>query len=451
MIRRGLARSTTVRQSLPIALLLTGALVAAGCASARPASTPNTVVSAGSCAGLMPAAQFAAARVVFVGTMLPGPAATIGGKQVLQSPARVRVSRYLKGSGPGVVEVDTGAQGADALAEDGIQPAPGQRWQIYSSSARTPFATSICAGSGQAAGNGTAPSSSFVYVTETNSGVHVQLRSADDGHLMKALGRFGQSFTDNGVSVSPDRREVYVTLIGHTTLKIVRIDVATGRRAGIANGEQPAVSPDGKRLAFVSGRFGSDMVAVRDLRSGATRHIDVTALIGLKGQLLAGAVTWLDDGSDIVVVPQPVAVAVSKPARGPEAMCAGVPASAMCLIVVHVGTGRLAARRVIVSGVPGQAMTIAGDPGSPDDLLAAYSAKDRVIVDQVTLRGAGPRAQRLVSVAGSEPVAIDPHAGRLLYTVGHSPPALWVGALVPGHLVGRHRLIAGAQLGEAAW
>ena len=59
--------------------------------------------------------------------------------------------------------------------------------------------------------------------------------------------------------------------------------------------------------------------------------------------------------------------------------------------------------------------------------------------------------QRLVSVAGSLPVAIDPSAGRLLYIVGHSPPALWVGALVPGHLVGRHRLIAGAQLGEAAW
>ena len=106
---------------------------------------------------------------------------------------------------------------------------------------------------------------------------------------------------------------------------------------------------------------------------------------------------------------------------------------------------------MIVAGVPGQAMTIAGDPGSPDELLAAYSAKDRVLVDQVALRGAGPRVQRLVSVAGSEPVAIDPSAGRLLYIVGHSPPALWVGALVPGHLVGRHRLIASAQLGEAAW
>jgi hypothetical protein len=102
--------------------------------------------------------------------------------------------------------------------------------QISSSSPRTPFATSICAASGQAAGNRTAPSSSFVYVTETSSGVHVQLRAADDGHLITAPGKFGQSFTDNGVSVSPGRRDVYVTLIGHPTLKIVRIDVATGRR-----------------------------------------------------------------------------------------------------------------------------------------------------------------------------------------------------------------------------
>ncbi len=86
--------------------------------------------------------------MVFVGTMLVGGAANLGGHSVLASPARVRVSRYLKGAGPGVVTVATGVtSGGNVVSEDGIEPLAGQQWMIYTRSRRMPYQTSLCDGS----------------------------------------------------------------------------------------------------------------------------------------------------------------------------------------------------------------------------------------------------------------------------------------------------------------
>jgi hypothetical protein len=118
-------------------------------AAALAGPVPETGVAA-SCAGLTPAAQFADARLVFVGRMLPGPTVRVGGRRVLGSPARMRVTRYLKGHGPRTVKVDTAVTiepGGISANEDGIEPQAGQRWKIYATSRRQPFATSICAGS----------------------------------------------------------------------------------------------------------------------------------------------------------------------------------------------------------------------------------------------------------------------------------------------------------------
>lgn len=55
-----------------------------------------------------------------------------------------------QGSGPRVVTVTTALSGrGDAVTanEDGIEPRAGQRWTIYTTSLRMPYATSICGGS----------------------------------------------------------------------------------------------------------------------------------------------------------------------------------------------------------------------------------------------------------------------------------------------------------------
>jgi hypothetical protein len=129
-------------------------LLLAGCGTAQATGTTarKTTVTgvAASCAAVSPAQQFAAARLVFVGVMLPGPTTRLGSRPVLGSPARMRIERYLKGHGPRMVRVDTAVtieSDAIGVGEDGIEPRAGQRWQIYTQSRRQPFNTSICAGS----------------------------------------------------------------------------------------------------------------------------------------------------------------------------------------------------------------------------------------------------------------------------------------------------------------
>ncbi len=131
----------------------------AACGATTSASTPGaqipppaatTQLSAGSCAGSSASEQFARAKVVILGTMLPGPALTFGPRRLLTSPARMRVLRYLKGGGSRIIRVVTAVTASGNTvreSEDAIMPTAGERWKIFSDSRRSPLATSVCAGS----------------------------------------------------------------------------------------------------------------------------------------------------------------------------------------------------------------------------------------------------------------------------------------------------------------
>jgi hypothetical protein len=150
-------RSTSPRAAA-VSLGVLAALSVGGCAAASPAAPPTgpassrTIVqgTAASCAGLTPSQRFAAAKVVFDGTMLSG-ATVPSANGILASPARVRVEHYLQGSGPAVVTVQTAIKNLRSrgtrVSEDGIRPRAGERWRIYASSASEPYSTSICLGS----------------------------------------------------------------------------------------------------------------------------------------------------------------------------------------------------------------------------------------------------------------------------------------------------------------
>lgn len=115
----------------------------------EPSSRRTSVSSSASCVASNSSQQFAAAKAVFDGVILPGPVAPSASGALL-SPARVRVERYLKGHGPAVVSVQTGMSAKGQVtseAEDGISPGAGQRWRIYATGTQQPYPTSICAGS----------------------------------------------------------------------------------------------------------------------------------------------------------------------------------------------------------------------------------------------------------------------------------------------------------------
>ena len=145
-----------------IRLLLWSSAVAAalaGCGSTGTASTSPTArttrasatieASAASCVGLSAKQQLALARLVFVGRARPGPTAHVDGRNVLISPARFRVLRYVKGHGPANLRVDTAVPANGVVGEDGIMPQPGEAWRIYTRSRHGPYDTNICLGSRQ--------------------------------------------------------------------------------------------------------------------------------------------------------------------------------------------------------------------------------------------------------------------------------------------------------------
>lgn len=97
-----------------------------------------------SCVPLTAAQKRAAADAIFDGVALEGP--TASGVQ------RFRVSRYLKGSGPRIVRVDTGfkrrADGTGSITSISLYVRRGERWRIFADGSTSKILTSNqCAGS----------------------------------------------------------------------------------------------------------------------------------------------------------------------------------------------------------------------------------------------------------------------------------------------------------------
>jgi hypothetical protein len=127
--------------------------VACGSAAGGTGGTGGSTGGGASCADRTPAQLLAGAKVVFVGTALPG--RTINGSHgLLVTPARMRVIRYLKGSGPAAVTVQTAVSpSGNGIGAEGVMAHPGQRWKVYSSSLHMPYPTSVCDGSHQVGGS----------------------------------------------------------------------------------------------------------------------------------------------------------------------------------------------------------------------------------------------------------------------------------------------------------
>jgi hypothetical protein len=120
-------------QRLAISLTTVGIAAALLASAAHASCVPTTA-----------AQQRARADVIFNGVALEGPTAT--GVQ------RFRVSRYLKGSGPRIVRVNTGhvrrADGTGTITSVSLNVSRGERWRIFARrSTRNVLLTSVCAGS----------------------------------------------------------------------------------------------------------------------------------------------------------------------------------------------------------------------------------------------------------------------------------------------------------------
>jgi hypothetical protein len=302
------------------------------------------------------------------------------------------------------------------------------------------------------------------------SSSRIELMSPRTGRVTKVLARVS---TGNGLALSPDSKFLYVVGPAGPAIEIRRISVATGKVSVVADGAYPAVSPDGRYLAYATGdRFSK--VAVRDLSTGSTRVIDLRSLLGSGSNLLnQGAITWLGDGDEVIVVPgiaaSAAAAVVTAGGGGGGGAGAGggggggaaggdqVPPGRQSLVIVKIRPDGLAARRIVVPD-PYQEpfLVISGDLSRQRAVLIArmgFAAAGTIT--RVILRGRGYETRVMAKLPrGAMPVAIAPRGDRVLYLVGHGPPVLWTADIEGGRLTGQHRLLTDTSkfgLDQAAW
>jgi hypothetical protein len=309
---------------------------------------------------------------------------------------------------------------------------------------------------------GTRPSTPRVFaVIRSPRGVNptLELRSGQTGALLKTVGALGSSWTNNGFAFSPAARSVYLTLIGHTTLEIERISTDTGARSIIADGEQPAVSFDGRELAFAEGGWASTVLAVRDFASGRERRLDLAALLGRSYELMNNSIAWTRDGSAVIVLAAHVAIADASPARAAALTtvgsqtrsCSATPAL-LCLIEIPAAPGRpLRAERLAPMGTSRGVETVTSDGLQPRGALLVSALGFGSAVDRIVLNGPTPRVPRILSLPKALLVGVDPSGSRVLYLTEGSKPALWRAQIRAGRLTQARQLIPDVWLEAASW
>ena len=282
-----------------------------------------------------------------------------------------------------------------------------------------------------------APPPTFVAVTE---GAHqfrsqVSVYSSTTGAMVRPLASFpDKTFTNNGLAYAPNGSAVYFTLIPQHparrfSLLLMRLDVASGRQSLIADGAQPALSNDGTQLAYAAFPRG---LAVRDLTTGQTRTIGLGRL-GPAANLLNATIGWLEDGSDIAVVPS--ATPWDLVGRPPKLRWCGTTQARGVIVFVHVPAppARLTADcvRVAGRGLNGRAI-LAGDSASRRTVLVAINTDDdRTVVERIAQTGA---TTPVLTIPNSLPLSFDPSGTHLLYLVGHHPPTLTEATIAGGQL-----------------
>lgn len=107
-----------------------------------------------------------------------------------------------------------------------------------------------------------------------------------------------------GLSVTPDRSAVYLHVATDWPGDVVRVSLDDGTLEDVGEGYGPAVSPDGRTLAYVSVRTGEGTeergIGLVDLTTGETRFVLDDECVACERVL--GSVTWSADGRALYVV-----------------------------------------------------------------------------------------------------------------------------------------------------
>jgi hypothetical protein len=249
----------------------------------------------------------------------------------------------------------------------------------------------------------------------------LELRSARSGLVIKRLRAFRSSFTNNGLALSSESDSLSSTLTPQIKPRssnrlIEKISTLTGALEQIAHGEAPAVSRDGRQLAYVTGPHARS-IAVRDLSSGRTRFIDVTDLVGDQADVINGVLTWLSGGRQVALVTTTTRPDFSAggpghriaPRAGAHGACSHS-AVRVCLVVLNLSDDQsvITATTDALPDPFSPITAIGGDIDSPRSILVAHlGSRDSAVMERVTLNGQSLRISQLVAIRAGLVVSFD--------------------------------------------
>lgn len=281
---------------------------------------------------------------------------------------------------------------------------------------------------------------------------HLELVDAATGRVVRHLiGAAG------AVSLGPDGRQVYFERTnGHLDpFPIDRMDTTGGAVTRVADGQQPAVSPHGARLAYEAGN--GHTVVVETVASGRRRTIDLGRLVGPGASFnnTPNTLVWLSDRR-ILAIPPGDGTAVAGGATtttaspSPGSCTALYQQHRQCAIVIdlgaahpaHVVTLHLPKYYNIEAAGPGPVagqLLVGGGPGGPSILRFAVTDTTAALTGTITMTGAP-----LV-------VGFSPTGRQVLFLRNHGPVQLWVGRIGATTVKPTAELIANADLGTVAW
>jgi hypothetical protein len=293
-----------------------------------------------------------------------------------------------------------------------------------------------CGSSGPEYPSRSGPDPDYLAVT-TSGNVGVQkLCSPRTGREVRRIGSYNLTgahtklsltLTANGEAVSPDGRTAYLAVLRNRTpgVLIARVPTTGARPSIVAAGAQPSISPNGRFLAYGTGRLGT-VLSVRNLATGVTRSIDLARWIG-HGYLGPGGqgnatMTWLSNNTDLAVLPDEGVVwdLVGKRPHPPNNPCSDKQGITSCVLVVHTGrslTEPLTVTRHVLPVGFDSPLALGAAHADPHALLAASSP---LVVERIDVSTPTATIERLITIHGDAfPDQFNPAGTELIYQANH--------------------------------
>ncbi|MGI8697433.1 MAG: TolB family protein [Mycobacteriales bacterium] len=273
----------------------------------------------------------------------------------------------------------------------------------------------------------------------------VQLSSAT-GTVEKVLAKTGTALTDN-LAISPDGSAVYAAWRVRQSDVIYRISVATGRVQKVGAGWNPAVSPDGRYLAYVS-NGGDPFVFVRDLRSGRISKWSLTSVVPGCAEL--SSVNWLGDDRRLVIQTAHSGGCPKVDRKGNYSLTPAVD-TPLRLVTLDPTAKDARPHAVSIFGLPAAFLdgyhVVSGGTAAPSSLLVSYVGN----LYRINLDAPHPAAVAFVRMPQSVVFATDRSGTHLLYVHPFKPNAIYRGTIAGRRLTDVRSLPFAPIFEDVAW